>query len=165
MGFVVRVVMKLVPPNNSFLCERGREWVSLRLDGELSELAQKMLDSHLARCADCKAFEQQVSEIALQLRTAPVAQLERPIQIPRRRRSVPVRVWGMGAATASVAAAVMGVVGFLNLPSSSSLQAAPLIVAAQPSSNDDLRSFREMRAAGLKPVVLPPRRDRGPQRA
>ena len=80
MEFVVRVVMRLVPLN-SFLCERGREWISLRLDGELSELARKMLDSHLARCADCSAFEQQVSEIALQLRTAPVAQLERPIEI------------------------------------------------------------------------------------
>ena len=157
--------MKLVPRNNSFLCERGREWVSLRLDGELSELAQKMLDSHLARCAECKAFEQQVSEVARQLRTAPVGQLERPIEIPHRRRGVPVRVLSMGAAAASVAAAAVGVVGFLSLPSSSSLQAAPLIVAAQPSGNEDLRAFREMRAAGLKPIVLPPRRDRGRQRA
>ncbi len=164
MGFVVRVVMRLVPLN-SFLCERGREWISLRLDGELSELAQKMLDSHLARCADCSAFEQQVSEIALQLRTAPVAQLERPIEIAHRRRRMPARVWSMGAAAASVAAAAVGVVGFLSLPSSTSLQAAPLIVAAVPSGNEDLRTFREMRAAGLKPVLLPPRRDRGRQRA
>ena len=40
--------MRFVPQHN-MLCERGREWISLRLDGELSELAQKMLDSHLAR--------------------------------------------------------------------------------------------------------------------
>jgi predicted anti-sigma-YlaC factor YlaD len=151
-------------PRNSFLCERGREWISLRLDGELSELAQKMLDSHLARCPECAAFEGQVSGIALQLRTAPLEQLERPVEVKRLRRRLPVRVWSMGAAAASVAAAAVGVVGFLSLPSSGTLQAAPLVVVAAPAGNEDLRNFREMRAAGLKPVLLPPRRDRGPQR-
>ena len=152
-------------PRNSFLCERGREWISLRMDGELSELAQKMLDSHIARCSECRAFEEQVSGIALQLRAAPLEQLERPIEITHPRRRMPVRVWSLGAAAASVAAAAVGVAGFMSLlPSSSSLQAAPLVVVAQPSGNDDLRFIREMRAAGLKPVVLPPRRDRGPQR-
>jgi predicted anti-sigma-YlaC factor YlaD len=150
----------------SFLCERGREWVSLRLDGELSELAQKMLDSHLARCADCRAFEEHVTGIALQLRTAPLEQLERPVEIVGRRFRVPARIWSLGAAAASVAAAAVGVVGFINIGSSSPLQtgSAPLVVVAQPSGNEDLRNFREMRAAGLKPVVLPPRPSRGPQK-
>jgi anti-sigma factor RsiW len=151
-------------PRNSFLCERGREWISLRIDGELSELAQKMLDSHLARCADCAAFEDQVSRVALQLRSAPLEQLARPVEITHRRRRMPVRVWSMGAAAASVAAAAVGVVGFLSLPSSSSLEAAPLVVVATPSTNDDIRFNREMRAAGLKPVILPPRLSRGPQK-
>ena len=152
-------------PRTSFLCERGREWISLRLDGELSELAQKMLDSHLARCADCRAFEEQVSGIALQLRAAPLEQLERPVEVAHRRRRMPVRVWTLGAAAASVAAAAVGVVGFLSLPSSGSFESAePLVIVPQPSSNDDIRFNREMRAAALKPVVLPPRRYRGPQR-
>ena len=157
--------MKHVPPT-SFLCERGREWISLRLDDELSELAQKMLDSHLARCADCRAFEEQVAAIAIQLRAAPLEELERPVEIVGRRFRVPARMWSLGAAAASIAAAAVGVVGFINLPSSSPLQAdaAPLVVVAQPSGNEDLRSFREMRAAGLKPVVLPPRPGRGPQK-
>jgi predicted anti-sigma-YlaC factor YlaD len=149
-----------------FLCERGREWISLRLDGELSELAQKMLDSHLARCPECREFEQQVSAIALQLRAAPLEQVERPVEIVGGRFRVPARLWSLGAAAASVAAAAVGVVGFINLGSSSPLQAgsAPLVVVAQPSGNEDLRTFREMRAAGLKPVVLPPRPSRGPQK-
>jgi predicted anti-sigma-YlaC factor YlaD len=149
-----------------FLCERGREWISLRLDGELSELAQKMLDSHLARCPECREFEEQVSAIALQLRAAPLEQLERPVEIVGRRFRVPARVWSLGAAAASVAAAAVGVVGFINIGSSSPLQtgSAPLVVVAQPSGNEDLRNFREMRAAGLKPVVLPPRPSRGPQK-
>lgn len=152
-------------PRNSFLCDRGREWISLRLDGELSELAQKMLDSHLVRCGDCRAFEEQVSGIAFQLRSAPLEQLERPVEIRRSRRRMPVRVWSMGAAAASVAVAAVGVVGFTSIPSSNTLHSAPLVVVAVPSGNEDLRDFREMRAAGLKPVVLPPPRDRGPQRA
>ena len=152
-------------PRNSFLCERGREWISLRIDGELSELAQKMLESHLARCEDCSAFEEQVSGIAAQLRSAPLEQLERPVEITHGRRRMPLPGWSMGAAAASVAVAALGVVGFPSLPSSSSFQAeAPLVLVAQPSGNEDLRSFRAMRAAGLKPVVLPPRRDRGRQR-
>jgi len=44
-------------PGHSVLCERSREWISLWLDGELSELAEKMLQSHLARCAACRTFE------------------------------------------------------------------------------------------------------------
>lgn len=147
-----------------FLCERGREWISLRLDGELSELAQKMLESHLARCADCRAFEEQVSGLAEQLRAAPLEELERPIQIASRRRA-PLRVWSLGAAAASVAAAAVGVLGFLNLPSSNSLpSSAPLVIVPQPSGNEDLRFAREMRAAGLKPAARPPRRYRGPQK-
>jgi anti-sigma factor RsiW len=152
-------------PRNSFLCDRGREWISLRIDGELSELAQKMLDSHLARCPDCAAFEEQVSGITLELRSAPLEELAQPVAITHRRRRMPVRVWSMGAAAASVAAAAVGVVGFLSLPSSSSLEAAPLVVVAAPSGNEDLRFNREMRAAGLKPVLLPPRPSRGPQKA
>src|SRR5439155_2670530 len=148
-------------PRNSFLCDRGREWISLRLDGELSELAQKMLDSHLARCPDCSAFEEQVSGIALQLRATPLERLERPIEITHRRRRMPVRVWSMGAAAASLAAAAVGVVGFLSLPSSGSLEAAPLVVVAPPSGNEDLRNFRTMRAAGLKAIIPPSLRDRG----
>jgi anti-sigma factor RsiW len=152
---------------NSFLCDRGREWISLRLDGELSELAQKMLDAHLVRCPECRAFEEQAGGIALQLRAAPLEPLERPIEIvPRRHRLLPARAWSLGAAAASVAAAAVGVIGFVNLPSSGPLDASavPLVVVAQPSGNEDLRNFREMRAAGLKPVVLPPRPRRGPQK-
>ena len=46
-------------PRHSVVCERGREWISLRLDGELSELAQKMLDSHLARCPECRVLRRE----------------------------------------------------------------------------------------------------------
>lgn len=37
-------------------CARARRWVSLRIDGELSELESALLDAHLAVCVDCRAF-------------------------------------------------------------------------------------------------------------
>ncbi len=44
-------------------CERAREWTSLRLDGELSELEQVLLASHLDRCAGCSAYAAGVSAV------------------------------------------------------------------------------------------------------
>ena len=40
----------------SLLCERARGWVSLSLDGELSEFERALLDAHLGRCAECSVF-------------------------------------------------------------------------------------------------------------
>jgi predicted anti-sigma-YlaC factor YlaD len=37
-------------------CARARRWISLRLDGELSELEGALLDAHLAFCVDCRSF-------------------------------------------------------------------------------------------------------------
>jgi predicted anti-sigma-YlaC factor YlaD len=37
-------------------CARAREWASLRLDGELSELERLFLRTHLARCPECREF-------------------------------------------------------------------------------------------------------------
>jgi len=37
-------------------CERARQWASLRLDGELSELEDALLEQHLEGCSSCSAF-------------------------------------------------------------------------------------------------------------
>src|SRR5919201_6122240 len=103
--------MRFVPRHN-MVCERGREWISLRLDGELSELAEKMLESHLARCAGCRAFESDAAVATRLVRTAPLERLEQPIVLPRGRRFGSVRPAGAVAATA--AAVVLGLAAFLN---------------------------------------------------
>lgn len=36
-------------------CLEASEWMSIRLDGELTESEVKVLDEHLATCADCRA--------------------------------------------------------------------------------------------------------------
>lgn len=38
------------------LCARTRFWVSLRIDGELSQLEGALLDAHLGRCPECREF-------------------------------------------------------------------------------------------------------------
>src|SRR5215468_9567512 len=52
-GFTSQFPMQ---PAGGQLCARARFWVSLRVDGELSELEGALLDAHLGRCADCAEF-------------------------------------------------------------------------------------------------------------
>src|ERR687888_1099207 len=139
--------MRFVPRHN-MVCERGREWISLRLDGELSELAEKMLDSHLARCAGCRAFERSAVTTTRLVRTAPLELPEQPIALPRGRRLALMRPAGAIAATA--AAVALGLAAFLNLPSSGTLAAVPNISVAN-ADNSDLQLQRGMRAALLRP--------------
>ena len=144
------------------LCHRSREWISLRLDGELPELSAKMLDAHLERCPECRAFEEGVAAAMHLVRTTPLEHPEQPVTLPRGRR-LAFQTRRLGAAVAAAAAVAVGVVAFLNVPSSSTLTShSPIVVA--PSGNQDLMELRLFRAAILKPVVPPPRQVRGPQK-
>ena len=88
------------------------------LDGELSQLEQRMVASHLARCADCRTFEESVREFTLQIREAPLESPMIPVVVRRARRAV------LNAANVSVAAmlavAVLGVVSQLGSPDAQS---------------------------------------------
>jgi predicted anti-sigma-YlaC factor YlaD len=92
-------------------CERAGQWISLRLDGELSELEQLALDRHVEECAACRAFGADLSGIALLLRDAPLAELARePVVVsPRRARRRMVGGIGVAAAFATAAAAVAAI--------------------------------------------------------
>jgi anti-sigma factor RsiW len=94
--------------HRSVVCDRVRAQVSLSLDGELSQLESRMLAAHLARCADCAAFEADVVRITEELRAAPLEQLEHPIVVRRPRRVSVTRV--QIAAAAALAVAVLGAV-------------------------------------------------------
>ena len=89
--------------SRSVVCDRVRSQISLRLDGELSQLESRMLDSHLVRCAECRAFEIGAAAVTEQLRSAPLEPLAEPVVIRR-----PARTWfartqvGMAAALALV---------------------------------------------------------------
>jgi predicted anti-sigma-YlaC factor YlaD len=84
----------------SIVCDRVRAQVSLQLDGELSQLESRMVDAHLARCAECREFEADVSEVTQALRAAPLEPLAQPVTVQRLRRA------SISRAQVSVAAAV-----------------------------------------------------------
>ena len=93
--------MTVVP--RSVVCDRVRSQVSLRLDGELSQLESRMVDAHLVRCPECRAFESGAVTITELLRAAPLEPLAEPVVVRR-----PSRTWvaraqvGMAAAFALV---------------------------------------------------------------
>ena len=94
--------MNAVPA--SLVCQRIREQVSLELDGELSQLEQRMLTSHLDRCTDCREFADEVASFTDELRYAPLEKLERPIVVSTPRRLSPARFQvGIAAAFAFAA--------------------------------------------------------------
>ena len=84
-------------------CERARQWASLRLDGELSELEDALLEQHLEGCASCSAFAVRLATTTEAMRAVP---LERPeISYPRFERPVMRLPVGRRVAIVAVAAA------------------------------------------------------------
>jgi predicted anti-sigma-YlaC factor YlaD len=96
------------------VCERIRAQISLELDGELSELERRMLETHLLRCPACGAYSADVTDFTTMLRNAPLEQMRRAIHVHVSRRAAFARVHiGLAAA---VAIAVVGSVLQLGLP-------------------------------------------------
>jgi predicted anti-sigma-YlaC factor YlaD len=92
-------------------CERAAQWISLRLDGELSELETAALDRHLAHCARCDALAAGLAGFTLLLREAPLVEPERrPVPVSPRARKRVARGIGVAAAFASAAAAAVAIV-------------------------------------------------------
>ena len=93
-------------------CARAREWVSLKLDGELSELERLLLRRHLARCGPCRALAESMETATTLVRLTP---LERPtrraaVAATALRRRGRRRLVAAVAAALAVGAAVGGAV-------------------------------------------------------
>jgi predicted anti-sigma-YlaC factor YlaD len=85
-------------------CERARQWSSLRVDGELSELEGALLEKHLESCGSCVSFNERLTATALSLRTTAPEPSSIRFQIPKRTRvSVPA---SRRVAVAAIAAAL-----------------------------------------------------------
>jgi anti-sigma factor RsiW len=100
------------------VCERVREQVSLLLDGDLSELEGRMLESHVAQCRRCAEFRASVTSFTEALRAAPLEVLEAPIVVERRRVVNVSRVQVGVAAALALAALGLGA-GLQSDPSTS----------------------------------------------
>ena len=91
------------------MCERAREWGSLRLDGELSEFERVLLDAHLGRCASCADYVREIGAITATIRAAELQPLSQPVAIPLRRRiNYASGALQAGAAAAAVIAVTVG---------------------------------------------------------
>lgn len=130
-------------------CERAREWASLRVDGELSELESVLLDAHLDRCLPCRRFARDVEDVAGALRAARV---ERPapvaLPLPHRR---PAR-WGLHAVAAAALVVAAGAAGALigvDRHVGVSKAAEPVAIVAAADESPD--ALRELRRAMLVP--------------
>jgi len=142
-------------------CERARTWVSLSLDGELSELERRLLEAHLGRCAACASFATEVECVVRELRSAPLEPATGTLtSVTWRRRQVApaVRIAGrIGAVAAAAAAGIAmfslgaGSVGDVKAGDTTSLP--PLIVDATTSDTAaEVTQFRQMRRATLLSV-------------
>jgi predicted anti-sigma-YlaC factor YlaD len=89
-------------------CERAREYVSLALDGELSELEQRLLAAHVGGCLDCADYMRSVQASTALLRRSDAVRPEAVISIgPPRLRHLRL-VQGAAAAVAVAAAVGLG---------------------------------------------------------
>lgn len=136
----MRAASVRVMPQTSYLCERARSWVSLRADGELSELESTLLDVHLGRCSSCRTFARGAEEIAVALRAA---RLERPARLalrPQRGRRTGLRALQVAAAVVVVVSS--GVIAAVSGPSRPPAAAKVVAMVAGADSPDALRALR-----------------------
>jgi anti-sigma factor RsiW len=138
------------------VCTRVREQVSLQLDGELSQLEQRMLGAHLERCSRCAAYASDVRDVTERIRNAPRAVMLRPVVVRRLRPLTTVRLQVGVAAAFALAALGLGT----QLASSTEPQSSLARFEGQPALNPP-RSVYEHEQAILRVVragrTLPPR--------
>jgi predicted anti-sigma-YlaC factor YlaD len=93
-------------------CKRAREWVSLRVDGELSPLEGELLARHLAGCEGCRAYEADVRWATDVIRLTPQERPSRRVSVPvaGRRRAFGPRIAAAAAVAALAAGALVGAV-------------------------------------------------------
>jgi len=149
--------------NPGWACDRARQAVSLGLDGELSQIERVLMERHFDRCPSCAEFAADTTSLTGALRAAEPVMLDRPIQLPLRRRAgYVVRHAGAWIAAASVAATAL--LAVLTLPAHRQASSVNPSYGYYMSTNQDLRDLRTLRNAQMKPLALVLSRPlRGPQ--
>jgi anti-sigma factor RsiW len=138
------------------VCTRVREQVSLELDGELSQLEQRMLATHLERCARCATYAADVRDVTQRMRNAPRAFMQRPVVVRRSRSLTTARLQVGMAAAFALAALGLGT----QLAASSEPQSTLSRYEGRPALNPP-RSVLDREQAILRVIragrTLPPR--------
>jgi predicted anti-sigma-YlaC factor YlaD len=130
--------------NPSISCERTRALVSSGLDGRLHDLERRFLEAHVLRCAECKAFADEVKWFTNLIRTAPLESTW-PVQLPHRRRRVQLR----SVASVAAAAVILVVAGnaALNTPGHEESEQGLVANAfsQDPLADESLQSLQSLR--------------------
>jgi Putative zinc-finger len=134
------------------LCSRARFWVSLRLDDQLSELEEALLDAHLRGCAPCRSFAGDSAVTTRELRAAPLeAHASVAVSLPHRRTARPLMV-ALTAALLAGAAVAGGLVRNVLAPASESAPAPrPVAVVASTFELNDQARRLWSASLGKKP--------------
>ena len=127
---------------SALVCERFRAFVSLELDGELAELEHAMLDSHLERCARCRAYRADVVAVTAALLAA---KLERAhVTLPPRTQLRQRRLHAAAAAAFVVLTALGSVMGMTSQRQAALRRdAAPQGVVLMPQDELAARNWPE----------------------
>jgi anti-sigma factor RsiW len=141
------------PLIQSGLCERAREWTSLRLDGELSPLEEEILDRHLEACDACRTFAADVSWATDVLRLTPQERPSRRVTLPAppARRVTRRRLTAVAAAASLALGALVG--SLLERPSAQAPADVPTEVSLLSNEAKELRDLPRTRV--LSPVEEP----------
>jgi ferric-dicitrate binding protein FerR (iron transport regulator) len=138
------------------LCDRAGEWVSLRLDGELSDLEEELLERHLGVCDHCRAFAADVRWATDVLRLTPQERPERRLTLPAPPRRLVTRR-RLTAVAAAAALAVGALVGALvERPSSQAPADGPTEVSLLSKEAKQLRDLERTRLLSPAPAPAPP---------
>src|SRR3954452_18086368 len=131
-------------------CERAWQWISLELDGELSQIETAALERHLDGCGRCRELAVGTRSFTHLLRAAPLVELEHPIlvSVPRIARRRVARRAAAGLAFAALTAAV--VLGGIILPGAGSNSHSALSFR----SVQEQKRFAHHEAQRLEPAVF-----------
>jgi ferric-dicitrate binding protein FerR (iron transport regulator) len=137
----------------SRVCDRAREYSSRSLDGELSDFEQALLDTHLERCEECRAYSAELTEIVTRMRMAPLESLPQPVSLPSRRRVRARAFQGAAAVAAAAVAVTAGLVGSMQSHSSPARPNPTLeaIIRSDDFHSGDIQLMHQFRATANMP--------------
>jgi len=131
-------------------CERAGQWISLELDGELSQMEHAALERHLASCDRCRSLGLEVRGFTSLLREAPLVEPSRRVvaHAPARARKVRRVAAMLAFAVVGAAAAVTGVV----VPHGGNASQSALAFR----SVQEQREFAHVEAQRIEPAAFQP---------
>jgi predicted anti-sigma-YlaC factor YlaD len=136
-------------------CDRTQSLLSQQLDVAISDVERRAVTRHLARCADCRAFDAQSRWVTEELRAAPLLDLPHAFAVaPVRARRITSRLVGNVASVAAlIAVGIGGWATGMSLPTGpSGNQAVPPL--RESVNGDALRALHvEALRAGQLPML------------